>query len=726
MTDRIVFYFRLLVFWSFVLIVSALAAQQVSAQNNDYVTITGTVLNADTGEPLAGANVFIKDSFLGASTDANGRYKIQRVPAGEVMLKASYIGFESVTKELVFNPEKTIQVSFELSPVAIQTEQIIVTGSRQPEELASAASSVNVLNRKDIQRRNEFTIDQALHSVPGVTMVGENINIRGGSGYNRLGGNRTLVLLDEVPIMTSDMGNANWNILPITEVEHIEVLKGAASSLYGSGAISGVVNIITQKPAQEPSLSFRHASGIYDQPSVPQWKWTNKTLHLHRTDLSYSNTYGPVGVRVAFSHHQSTGDRQNGWFRRWYMTGKAVAQLSGQSTLTLFSTYSSEERELFLQWREQDQALKVPKPDIGDQVALDGFVGYAVYHKLFSPTLSTKARVSYNQQLVGMPFNITGAFTPAIGLSGEWQVNWKPHPQHSLSGGLNYKYDTVESKFYGNQNAHGLSPFIHEIWKLSDLVQLNAGLRYDNYILVGDSLETQWSPRFGFSYQPVNGTVFHGSAGRGFRAATVVERFIDAGSRDFRAKPNPTLRPERSSLFDLGVRQSIGNTMYAEITGFYNFYTDLIEPTLSTDLTARFVNKPKARIRGVEAQWRWRVWNDRLSLFASATYMDPEEIDSGKTLPYRPRWTGYISPTFSIADFDVGADYRYMSRLERVSIYPNDERVPTKVLDLRLGYKWQPLNVQFIIRNALNYNYTVSERVLGKIRHFIFSVRGSF
>ena len=402
------------------------------------------------------------------------------------------------------------------------------------------------------------------------------------------------------------------------------------------------------------------------------------------------------------------------------------AQLPGNSTLTLFSTYSQEKKGLFLQWMEQDHALQVPSYDRGKTVGLSGYVGYVVWNKLFSPVSSFKVRASYNQQLVGIPFDLSGVFTPAVGLGGELQWNWKPQPAHSLSLGLDYKYDTVQSTYYGTQSANGISPYVQEIWKLSDLLQLNAGLRWDNYILVGDSVETQLSPKIGFSYQPFKGTIVHSSAGRAFRAATVVERFLEAGSSDFHWKSNPGLTPERSVLFDVGVRQNIGENLYVEATWFYNTFSHLIEPTLFNDLTAQFVNYPKARIDGLETDFRWRLWRDRIRLNASATWMDPREIASGEPLVYRPRFIAYISPSFWAGPLGFEIDFRYSSRLQKVAIYPLDERVATKLLDARLIYQWSTLNLQLILRNALNYNYTVSERVLGEIRNFAVAVSGNF
>ncbi|HNW60894.1 MAG TPA: TonB-dependent receptor [bacterium] len=687
--------------------------------------ISGHIVDAVTGQPLPGANIQITGSVLGAMSDNRGHFLILRVPEGRHTLRVSYIGYEPGLLEVTLAAADSRTVQVRLKPTVIPMHQVVVTGSRQPETLASAAASISVMDRMAIRRRNLLGAAEALQLVSGVTMVGDYINIRGGSGYNRLGGSRLLVLLDEVPILTSDLGEANWNIVPVTEIERMEVLKGAASSLYGSGAISGVVNMITKQPSSELSLSVRQASGLFDTPSVPEWKWTDKSLYYHRTDLSASKSFGPVGVRLAVSRHASTGDRENGHFERWYLTGKAVWQLPSNASLTLFSTYSHEQRDIFLQWLEQNRALNVPATDRGDQYTMSGYVGYLVYSRVFSPKMSGKFRLSFNQQLVGVPFNITSAFTPAIGASGEGQVSWHPSPAHRLSMGVDYKFDTVESEYYGRRNANGISPYIQEIWQVSNLLHLNAGLRWDTYQLVGDSLEYQVSPKIGFSWQPAFGTILHGSFGRGFRAATVVERFITAGAKDFKAIPNPDLEPERSILLDVGVRQTFDERVYVEATYFFNRYANLIEPTLlASQLAAQFVNYPVAYIQGIETEMRTRFWRDRVSLQASATWMDPRDKQTDATLLYRPRFIASFSPQLNLGRFTAGADYRYIGRIEKVAVYPLDERVPAKIWDARIGWRLQNWEVQLVVRNALNYNYTVSERVLGEIRNFMLAISG--
>ncbi|MFQ5633040.1 MAG: carboxypeptidase-like regulatory domain-containing protein, partial [bacterium] len=273
----------------------------ISASENTFGGIIGQVTDAETGLPLAGANISVMNTLIGASTDVNGQFRISKVPIGEYELKVSYIGYSAEHLKIDVEADVLATADFALEPSAILFDQVVVTGSRHSEELHEAVNSVTVMSNLEIRQRNRFRIDEALESMPSVQRIGENISIRGGTGYSLLGvgGSRVLMLIDDVPVLTSDLGRANWDLLPVTEVERVEVLKGAGSVLYGSGGTSGVVNVITLRPTDAPLLKFRHSAGVYSEPAVSNWKWTDETLYFYRSDISYSNTYGPVGLRLS-------------------------------------------------------------------------------------------------------------------------------------------------------------------------------------------------------------------------------------------------------------------------------------------------------------------------------------------------------------------------------------------------------------------------------------------
>jgi iron complex outermembrane receptor protein len=697
--------------------------------------IAGSVTDAETGEPVVGANVLISKTLLGGSSNVNGRFVIKRVPSGEHHLRASCIGYRNEQVRLRVQADSTSTVQIVLQASAIPFDQVIVTGSRQQEDLQAAANSVSVISPNEIRRRNRNRLDESLQSIAGVTLIGENVNVRGGSGYTflGLGASRVLMLIDDVPVLTSDLGRANWDLLPVTEVERVEVLKGAASVLYGSGGISGVVNVITKPPTAAPSFSFRQSVGVYDDPAAAVWKWTDRTLYFHRTDASFSNTFHRFGLRLAVSRHESNSDRQNGDFQRWYFTGKGLYNLPDGSNLSLFTTYSRDERGFFLQWIDQDHPLETL---FTDRLNVDGFAASLIYNKLFSPKFSTKIRASYNAQLIGLPTSLTKDFKPALGLSAEAQANWLPHEDHSWLAGVDYKRDDVESKYYGVRQGNAVSPYVQDVWKVSSIWQLSAGLRYDRYVLVGDSAETQLSPKVGGSYNFLPGSILHFSTGRGFRAPSIAERFTETPTgTNVRFNSNPDLKPERSTLFDVGIRQRLGENLSMELTGFWNKYDNLIELIPSRDvLGGQFRNYSPVRIRGVETEIKGRWWKNRLGLEAALSWMESKNLADndqtgqrrGKPLPYRPRFTAFVSPSLTLGPATLEMDYRYVSRYETVSFYPVEERVPQEVVDVRLLYRWKQLTFQLNVKNAVNYNYTVVERVLSEIRNFSLALYGEF
>ncbi len=705
-----------------------------TALSQNLGTITGKIIDADTKQPLLGASVAVSKTLLGASADANGRFRLTRVPEGLHQLQISYVGYATNVLPVKVHKDSTAFVNAALQPTPITFNQVIVTGSRQAEDLNFAANSVSLMSSSEMRQRDRVRIDEALQIIPGVTLVGENVNIRGGGGYSLLGlgGSRTLMLIDDVPVLTSDLGRANWDILPVTEVERVEVLKGAASVLYGSGGISGIVNIITKQPSSVSKFSFRQIGGLYSRPSVPQWDWTDRLLHYYRTDASYSNTFGRVGIRLAASRHVSTSDRENGDFRRWYFTGKSVIALDETSNLAIFLTYSRDARGFFVLWRDQNHALETT---LTDRINVDGAAGSAIYNKIFSPVLSLKARASYNAQLIGLPFNLTKDFKPALGLSGELQANWLPHVNHNITAGLDYRRDIVEAKYYGKHQGDAASPYIQETWKLSGIWQLSAGMRYDTYVLVGDSTEAQFSPKIGFSYNPFAGTILRGSFGRGFRAPSIAERFSVADA-NVKLRSNPELEPERSTLLDVGVRQTFGKNISAELSAFSNDYFDAIELFQIDPSPPEFQlrNFPRTRIQGIESEIKFSLWHDRLGLLANATWMDSRYLKAEPTsriakddpLPYRPRFMGLFSPSLRLGAVTLEGDFRYATRAEAVSFFTNYERVPQKLFNLRARYQWQNFRVQLQVKNLANYNYTIVEQNLEEIRNFSLSLSGEF
>ena len=216
------------------------------------------------------------------------------------------------------------------------------------------------------------------------------------------------------------------------------------------------------------------------------------------------------------------------------------------------------------------------------------------------------------------------------------------------------------------------------------------------------------------------------SSGKGFRAPSVAERFTDVVVSGLRVIPNLYLKAETAWSHEIGIHQIVGKFMMVDVAAFHSDYWDLIEPEPDASATVQFINVTRARIRGVESSVQFSLLNNHLTGSFGATILDPVDLDLNEVLAYRAKYlfTGSVTYTYSI--FQAGFDYRYVSRLEKVKVYPRDERVPQKVLDFRLGCTLGRYKIAADIDNLFNYNYTQIERTLMPIRQYLITVSGEF
>ncbi|MBP1649048.1 MAG: TonB-dependent receptor plug, partial [Bacteroidetes bacterium] len=214
-------------------------------------SIAGRVTGGSQAEAIVGANVLLRGTTRGTTTDIQGAYRLRDVFPGTYTLIFSIVGYERVTRSgVVVEEGKETVVNVGMDQAPVQAEQIVVTASKRDQSLEDVPVSISILDAADIQRRNSQAIDDALRYVPGVNMTGTQVNIRGSSGYSLGAGSRVLMLLDGIPFIAGDTGELNFEAIPMGQVDRIEVVKGASSALYGSNALGGVINVIT-KPIPE-------------------------------------------------------------------------------------------------------------------------------------------------------------------------------------------------------------------------------------------------------------------------------------------------------------------------------------------------------------------------------------------------------------------------------------------------------------------------------------------
>lgn len=687
---------------------------------NSLFAQTGAILGKVTdkqGNPLSGANVFVKGTTMGASTDQLGNFRIERLRYGTYNLEISMLGFEKKITGNIVLEEALLRINIQLEETALLSKQVIVTASKYEQQVTDLPVSAAVIGSDKIAERNIISLDNAMRYAPGVSMNLDQVSIRGSSGYSRGAGTRVLVAMDGIPLYTGDTGEIIWEIIPVTEIDRVEIIKGAASSLYGSTAIGGVINVITKDISREQFTYVKGYFGLYDKPSYSEWDWSGKYRPYNGLTLTHSGSVSSLGYTLSLTRTENSGYRQDDYFKRYTGFVKTVYNFTPKSSLTLLANYMGQTRGNFIYWKDAGHVLQPRDADQGQRVLSDRYMLALMYKNVISPDLFLTIRSSYyhtkwNDETSSHDTSASGL------LRGEIQVNYRLSQKLFLTSGVESTTGNVNSNLFGKPHSFGTGVYTQADYKLNFPLTLSAGVRFDYSKLDTLSGLSSLSPRIGVNYKISGETVLRASAGRGFRAPTLAETFTSTTAGGLKIKPNPYLKSETNLSLEAGINQSFGNFIEADLAVFRNEYYDFIEPGVDpSDGLIIFRNLTRARIQGTEFNMVFNLIPERLNLNINYVYLWARNIEKNSPLKYRPRHLFYSSVDFKIGAFQFGTDFRFWSKIEALDyelvdlglVKDGDKRVPVYVLDFRTGYNLLSLGlpgkILLNINNLLNYNY---------------------
>jgi len=255
-------FFSIAVFFALSLLAAPLPAQ---AQEG---TLAGTVRDADTQEPLPGANVVLQGTEQGTSADANGGFRLEGVPAGSYTARVSFVGYDAVQRDVTIRGGETTRINVALSPEQLAGGEVVVTASRRQEKVLEAPLQIETVTTADLEEGGGDTFLSSLSDLKGVDFSrvginGQSISMR---GFNNNFNTRLLQLKDGRLAQLPGTGLPQGNFLPSSEldVKTIEVVVGPASALYGPNAHTGVVNVITKTPWDESGAALDVRGGQED------------------------------------------------------------------------------------------------------------------------------------------------------------------------------------------------------------------------------------------------------------------------------------------------------------------------------------------------------------------------------------------------------------------------------------------------------------------------------
>jgi iron complex outermembrane receptor protein len=271
-------------------------------------TLSGKVTE-ENGDGLISANVII-DATKGyaAITDFDGNYEI-KLPAGSYIVSIRFIGKEEqkINVTLSAGEKKTLDVLMKEKQTMIDV--VVVTGSKYEKKLSEETVSLEVMKAMVLNNQNVTDVADGVQKIPGVTIADGQVNIRGGSGWSYGAGSRVAVLYDGLLITTADADDVKWNMIPVENLDQLEVLKGAASAIYGTGALNGVINARMAYPIDEPYTKLQTYAGFYDGPTKTRsmkW-WQGKPQYTCGVNFADRRKIGQLDLTtgVAYNNDRS-------------------------------------------------------------------------------------------------------------------------------------------------------------------------------------------------------------------------------------------------------------------------------------------------------------------------------------------------------------------------------------------------------------------------------------
>jgi outer membrane receptor protein involved in Fe transport len=251
------------------------------AQAQSTGSVSGTIIDQKSGESLAGTNVFIKGTNMGAASGVDGSYRIMNVPPGRYIISANYVGYHSKDEELSVVAGEDVKLNFSLKQSALQMDEIVVTGTGYEVKKKELATSIATLSREQIEAVPVLSIDNLLqgrvtggsvNTNSGSPGTGSRVRLRGVTSVNS--SQTPVIYVDGVRVdnnenfrleqQTGGLQTSALSDILVGDIERIEITKGgAASTLYGSEAASGVIQIFTQKgKAGAPRFNFKVEQGV--------------------------------------------------------------------------------------------------------------------------------------------------------------------------------------------------------------------------------------------------------------------------------------------------------------------------------------------------------------------------------------------------------------------------------------------------------------------------------
>ena len=607
------------------------------------VTLSGKVTHQDS--PVPYVNIFLKGTTLGTSTDVNGQFIIQDIPLGTYTVFISSIGFETLSSKLSLLKTLNVVSNFQLVENTSSLEEVVISGTMKEVSKQESPVPVKVYGLNFFKANPSPSVFESLQNINGVRpQLNCNICNTGDIHINGLDGPYTMVLIDGMPIVSGLSTVYGLTGIPQSLIERVEIVKGPASTLYGSEALGGLINIITKKISRAPlfiSDVFSSDWGELNYDLGVKFDYGEKVQSLF--GVNYFNYQNPIDnnndgfTDLTLQHRVSIFNKLN--FNR-----------KDNRLFSIAGRYVYEDRwGGAMNWEKK---YRGGEDVYGESIFTNRWETIGSYQLPFKEIvkLQFSANGHYQNSVYGT--TIYNA-TQYIGFA---QMTWNKNFRSSdLLLGIAYRYtlydDNTPATNGINQpnEIHLPGIFIQNEIKINEQNKLLLGLRHDYNSIHGNIL----TPRLNYKWNSSDKkNIFRISAGNGFRVANIFTEdhaaLTGARSVEFEGK----LNPERSWNVNLNfVKKNYftnGFFLGIDSSAFYTYFNNRILPDYDTDPNKIIYRnlEGSSLSKGIALNLNM-FWISGLKILAGATLMDVSVKENGER--FRQPLTESFQSTWGIS-----------------------------------------------------------------------------
>ncbi len=616
-----------------IIMLLCISALHLSAQ--EYGTFRGKIVHAETGEALIGANVILRsDPTIGVASDLDGRFSLT-VKSGTHTFLINYTGMRPDTLTMAIPPGGVAEHRIVMKPYISELQGIEIKVGKYEKPYEDLTVSMEVIKSAMIENKNSRTVKTALDLTPGLNILDGEAQIRGGSGFTFGVGSKVAVFVDDLPMLTGDAGRSLWDLIPVENIEQIEVIKGAASVLSGASSLSGAIYIRTAYPKAKPLTKVNAYSGFYTSPSDRSYKWWDDYPYITGMNFLHAHMLGNldlvVGGQVNFDHGYIGAPRPNPYVIDTVSDFSDDQMASSQYRLNFNLRYRSKKiqglnyglngniiqnnTQMTMAWLDDTSGFFRAYP--GSAILQDMFSFFLdpffEYYTQTGIRHSLKARVFHLNNIMS-----NDQSTRQTMIIGDYQFRRQYEFLQGLEfiGGVTGQYTDSHAKMYGGSGSPdntllNLSGYVQIEKNVLKTINLSVGGRLEYFNLNDTVKDTQGIFRIGGTLKLLQETYIRASFGQGYRYPTIAERFIRTSMGAIAVFENPDLVPETSWNGEIGIKQGFkfGNYFgYFDIAFFQQEYKNTIEylfgfwdPDFTFAVAGfRFLNTGKSRITGID------------------------------------------------------------------------------------------------------------------------------